>query len=186
MKKSNENPSLNCDEIEGLLIQGHFDKITQDQSLLVEEHLESCDRCRSYQKTLSGLQNSMQIDVGDKLTPDTDIRETIIQRMKTVKAQETGIFRSTWQYIRNVFEYRIPVYQPLLGGVLVLLIFFAVRELSFAPDPKSSKLQTFTQVETPILSQMSVIDNLEIIEAQKIGRSVREDTTLTRFIVSTM
>jgi hypothetical protein len=186
MKKSNENPSVNCDEIERLLIQRHFDEITQNQSLLVEEHLKSCDQCRSYQKILLSLQESMQIDAEDKLAPDPAIRQNIVQRMKTVKAQETGIFASGWHYIRSIFEYRIPVYQALFGVVLIALIFFAVKQYSSSTNQGPSEPRDLAHIETPLPAQMSVIDNLEIVKQQKIGRSVGEDITLTRFIVSTM
>jgi hypothetical protein len=186
MKKSNEKPSVNCDKTEGLLIQKHFDKIRPDQSLSVEEHLKSCERCRSYQKTLSGLQTSMQIAAEDKLAPDPAIRQNIIRRIKTVRAEEAGILARGWQYIRSGFQYRIPVYQALFGAVLIALIFFGVRQLPFSPGQEGPAWQGVARLQMPVSTEMSVIDNLEIVRQQKIGRNVKEDSTLTRFIVSTM
>ena len=186
MEKSNENPSLNCDQIEGLLIQRHFDQITQDQSLLVEEHLKCCDRCRSYQKILSCLQESMQIGTEDRLVPDPAIRENVIRRMKTVKAQQSGIFENIWQSVKGVFEYRVPVYQALFAVTLIALIFLGVRQLNFSTYQEAPSSQGVVQLQMPISTEVSVIDNLEIVKQQKIGRSVGEDINLTRFIVSTM
>lgn len=186
MKKSNENPHTNCDDVERLLIHRVFDELTPEVNLSVEKHLKSCDRCRSYQKTLLNLQNSIQIRAEEKLVPDPAIRQNIIQRMKTLKPVESGIFAKGWHFIRSVFEYRIPVYQPLAGAVLIMLIFLAGRQLSFSPDQKTPEPHSLTQIETPTPAQMSVIDNLEILKQQKIGRNVKEDTTLTRFIVTTM
>jgi hypothetical protein len=186
MKKSNEKPYINCDEIERLLIDRIFDELTQDESHLVREHLKSCDRCQGYQNTLVNLQNSMQISAEDKLTPNPAIRQNIMKRMKISKPAETGIFNISWHYIKNVFEYRIPVYQALFGVVLIALTFLAVKQISFSPHQKPSKLQSLAQIETSIPAQMSVIENLEIIEGQKIGRNVKEDTTLTRFIFTAM
>jgi len=186
MKKSNENPSLNCDDVERLLIHRIFDQLTPEVNLSVEKHLKSCDRCQSYQKTLLNLQNSIQIRAEEKLVPDPAIRQNIIQRMKTLEPQEAGFLRSTWQYVRSIFEYRIPVYQTLSGVVLIVLIFLAVNQISFSPDQKPPEPQSLTQIETPVPAQMNVVDNLDIIDKQKIGRNVKEDTTLTRFIVTTM
>jgi len=186
MKRSNENPNMNCNEIEALLIQRHFDEITRDQSLLVEKHLKSCGGCRSYQKTLLSLQNSMQIGPGEKLGPDPAIRQNIIGRMKTVRPQEPGIFVRGWHYIRGVFQYRVPVYQALFGVALIVLIFLGVRQLNFTTDRKYPSPQGVVQLQVPISTEVSVIDNLEIVKQQKIGRSVSEAITLTRFIVSTM
>jgi len=186
MKKSNETPHIDCDDIPRLLIDKIFDGLVQEENLLVEKHLKSCERCRSYRKTLLGLQNSMQIGAEEKLVPHPAIRQRIIQRMKVQRPERIGIFARGWCYIRNIFEYRIPVYQALSGVILIALIFFAVRQFPSSTDQKPPELQSVAQMETPIPSQMTVIDNLEIIKGQKIGQNVKEDTTLTRFIVSTM
>jgi hypothetical protein len=186
MKKSNESPNMDCDDIERLLTNRIFDKLTQDENLLVEEHLKSCDRCQSYQNALLNLQNSMEIGPEHELAPDPAIRENIIQRMKTLNPVETGIFAKSWHYVRNVFEYRVPVYQALSGLVLIALIYLTVGQLSFSPAQKPSEPQSLAQIETPTPTQMRVVDNLKIIDQQKIGQNVKDDTTLTRFIVTTM
>ncbi|KPL03010.1 MAG: hypothetical protein AMJ73_07915 [candidate division Zixibacteria bacterium SM1_73] len=186
MKKSNENTSLNCDDVERLLIHRIFDGLTPEANLSVEKHLKSCDRCRSYQKTLLNLQDSMQISTEEKLVPDPAIRQNIIRQMKTLRPVETGIFAKGWLFIRSIFAYRVPVYQPLAGVVLIVLIFLAGRQLPLSPGQKTPEPLGLTQIETPTPAQMSVINNLRIIEQQKIGRNVKEDSTLTRFIVTTM
>ena len=186
MKGSNEKPHSNCDDIEQLLVNRIFDELTHDKNLLVEEHLKSCAQCCNYQNTLLNLQNSMQIGTQEKLVPNPAIRENIIQRMKTLRPEEAGILRTTWQRLKSIFQYRIPVYQSLSALALIALIFLTVNQLSFSPDQKPSEVQSLTQIETPTPAQMSVIENLEIIDQQKIGRNVKEDTTLTRFIVTTM
>jgi hypothetical protein len=186
MKKSNENPHINCDDIEQLLIKKSIDELTEDENLLVEEHLKSCERCQSYQNTLSNLQHSMKTGAEEKLVPDPAIRENIIRRMKTLQPQETGILRNAWQHIRCVFEYRIPVYQTLSGVVVIVLIFLATKQISFSPGKQPPEPQSLVRMEMPEPTEMSVVDNLDIIAHQKIGRSAKEDTALTRFIVSTM
>jgi hypothetical protein len=186
MEKSNENPKVNCDDIQRLLVNKISDELTRDEHRLVEEHLKSCGHCRSYQNTLLKLQSSMQISEEEKLVPDPAIRENILQRMKTSQPQETGILRSTWQYVRSVFEYRVPVYQTLSGLALIALIFLATRQISFSPDQRPPEPRSLIRMEMPTPTQMSVVDNLDIIDKQKIGRSVTEDSALTRFIVSTM
>ncbi|MGB2768107.1 MAG: hypothetical protein WBC88_00070 [Candidatus Zixiibacteriota bacterium] len=185
MKKSNENKNMKCHEIEFLLIKKNFDELTSQESLLVEGHLESCDSCRSYQKTLSNLQDSMKVKT-EKLAPDPAIRESIIQRMEALKPERAGIAARGWHHIRDLLQHRIPVYQPLLGAVLVLLIFVGAKQLSLPTEEKPPDVQSLVQTEIVMPAQMSVIDNLEIIKTQKIGRSAGEDTTLARFIVSSM
>ncbi len=186
MKNPNENPKVNCDDIQRLLVNKISDELTRDEDRLVEEHLKSCGHCRSYQNTLLSLKDSMQIGRGEKLVPDPAIRENIIQRMKTSQPQETGILRSTWQYVKSVFQYRVPVYQTLSGLALIALIFLATKQISFSPDQRPPEPRSLVRMEMPAPTQMSVVDNLDILAHQKIGQSAKDDTTLTRFIVSTM
>lgn len=186
MKKSNEKPNTNCDSIQRLLVKKTSDELTSDESLLVGEHLKSCARCQSYQRTLLNLQDSMEISAQEKLVPDPAIRENLIQRMRIQRSQKAGILSSTWRNIRSMLQYRIPIYQPLSGLVVIALIFLMVSHLSFSPDQEPLESQGLAQIQTPTPVQMSVVDNLDIIGRQKIGRNVKEDTTLTRFIVTSM
>jgi hypothetical protein len=183
MENPNENKKMKCDEIEFLLIKRNFDELTMKESLLVEEHLEDCDSCRSYQKTLSNLQDSMKVST-ERLVPNPAIRERVIERMEALKPQQAGIVVRSWHFVRELLGHRIPVYQPILGAVLVLLVFFGTRQLFVPTVEKTPDIQTPVRTQMVIPAQMSVMDNLGIVKAQKIGRSAGEDTTLTRFIVS--
>jgi hypothetical protein len=185
MKEPNKKSSTNCDDIEQLLIKRNIDGLTQNENLLVEKHLKFCERCKNYQSTLLNLQESMQIEPEEKLIPDPAIRQNIIQRMRAAQSKEQGIFQNGWQYIRTALEYRIPVYQTLLGIVLIFLISLSINRLFLTPEKEPLKLQSFAQIETLTSSQMSVIENLDILDQQKIGRTVKEDPSLTRFTVTT-
>jgi hypothetical protein len=186
MKESNNAPDVNCDGIEQLLIKRSLEELTDQENRLIQEHLRDCDVCRSYQSALLKLKDSMQISAKDKLAPDPSIRETVIKRMKSLKPQEAGFLGRAYQSVMRLFEYRIPVYQALSGAVLVVLIFLAVKQFSFTAEQKTTRLHNVAQIETSIPAQMRVMDDLGIIDQQKIGQNVKDDTTLTRFIVTTM
>jgi hypothetical protein len=185
MKKSNENRNMKCDEIEFLLIKKNFDELARRESLLVEEHLKSCDSCRSYQQTLSSLQESMKVGT-ERLVPDPAIRENIIRRMVALRPKQAGVVVGGWHYVRDLLRHRIPLYQPLLGAVLVLLIFVGAKQLSSPAVEKPAVDQSLIRTEAVVPAQMSVMHNLDVVKAQKIGRSAGEDTTLARYIVSSM
>jgi hypothetical protein len=106
--------------------------------------------------------------------------------MKSLKPQEAGFLDRVYQSVIHIFEYRIPVYQALSGAVLIALIFLAVKQFNFTPEQKATGLHNVAQIETSLPAQMRVMDNLGIIDQQKIGQNVKDDTTLTRFIVTTM
>ncbi len=173
---------MRCDDIERLLVNRLLGELTTDENLLVEEHLRICPQCRSYQIGLLNMQNAMQAEGEERLTPDPAIRRAIVGRMKALRSQKTGPLAKTWQHVRGVFAYRIPVYQALFSAALILLIFIGAKQLTFSTGGEVTQ----ARLGEAVPSQMSVIDNLEILKQQKIGLSAKEDTTLARFIVSTM
>jgi len=185
MKNLNKNPNIDCENIRGLLIKKSMEKLTSEESLLVENHLKSCQGCLSYQNTLLNLENSMRAHAKEKPVPDPAIRRNIVRQMKIRRAKDAGIFKTTWQYIRAILGYRIPVYQALFSVALILVISLGVKQLPFPTEKKSPEQIGFAQMNESVSSQLNVIESLKIIEKQKIGRTAQEDSSLTQFIVST-
>jgi hypothetical protein len=184
MKESNDHPIASCDDVELLLSKRLVDELTGDEKQLVDKHLKSCSRCLSYERILLSIQDSMQIKAEEKLAPHPAICQQIVQRMKDLGPQETGILRKTYHSFIHLFEYRIPVYQALTGVILIFLLFLGVSHLPFTVGQKPEGLQTITQTDTSAPAQLKVLDNLDIIGKQKIGQNVKEDSTLTQFIVT--
>lgn len=186
MKKSDENPKMSCDDAEQLLIKSSIEELTEDENLLLDAHLRSCQRCRSFQSALVNMRDSMRISAKEEFVPDPAVRQNILREVKALKLKQPGIFSRGWQYVRNVFEYRIPVYQTLAGAALIVLLFLAVRQLSTTSPQRPAEPRSVAQIERPLPVQIGVLDNLDILDRQKIGRNAKEDSSLTRFIVSTM
>lgn len=183
MKESNKKPFLNCDDIEQLLIQKSIDGLSEDESRFIQEHLKSCGRCKSFQNALLNLQDSMQDGRIDKLVPDPAIREKVIQKMRSLKHQEAGILGKTYKTIRSILEYRIPAYQALPVVVLLILMFLTVERFPSGVRHEPAGVHSIAETGISVPTQLRVIDNLGIIDQQKIGQSVKDDTTLARFIV---
>jgi len=184
MKKTNESSSIQCDEVQHLLVKKDVDGLTPKENLLLADHLKSCERCRSYQSALSNVRGSVQMDSEEKLMPDPAIRHNILRSMSALKEKETSVLSSWWQFAAKILAYRIPVYQTLAGAVLVIVISSGINQLLLTTERETLKQQTFARVETAGPTQIRVTENLKIIEQQKIGRTAKEDVALTRFLVT--
>lgn len=184
MKKTNENSSIRCDEVEHLLVKKDVDGLTPEENLLLEDHLKSCERCRSYQNALLNVRRSVQIVSEEKLIPDPAVRHNILQSMSAPKEKETSVLSSWWQFAARILAYRIPVYQTLAGVVLIIVISSGINQLFLTTQRETLKQQTFARIETTGLTQIRITENLQIIEQQKIGRSAKEDVALTQFLVT--
>ena len=157
--------------------------MAKEKKYVVKKHLQSCEHCQNYQQVLLKLKN---VSMNDGLIPNPRIRKHIIQRVKEKRATTAVTWKNSWQHVKNIFEYRIPVYQALVGAAFILIIFMMSNKLSSSMFPKSTKEYRFTNVEIPVASQMNVINNLQSFEHQKIGKNVKEDSVMSQYIVPAM
>lgn len=184
MKESRDQPTFNCEDVELLLNKCLVNELTKEEKQVVDTHLKSCNRCLRYERILFSLQESVQIKSEERLIPRPEIRQHIVQRMKDLRPQESRVLRKTYHFFIRLFEYRIPVYQSLTGMILIFLLFLGLKHFPFTFEQRPERLQIATQMDTTTPAQLKVLDNLEIIGRQKIGQNVKEDSTLTQFIVT--
>jgi hypothetical protein len=186
MKNLHKNQTMKCDAIEQLIIKQGIEKLSADENNILQSHLKSCVHCQDYQNQLVSLQSSIMISVKSSLQPDPAILQNLMKRMNAFKSPKHRTVDSPWQKLLNILEYRIPVYQGLIGLACSLLIFVAINYFSFSSQHKTGSSEYSINVADSSFYQINVIKNLQIIEQQKIGKNVREDSLLTRFIVSSM
>jgi len=186
MRKSNNIRNSKCEHIEDLLIKQNLEELRENEKNLVQEHLTTCINCRNYQQQLADIQNTMTVSQKSPLTPTPSIRQTLFNQMKNKKLKKHSALKAPWQWLLEILEYRIPVYQGLICFACILLIFIASNYFSFSNQHDSVTSQYNKMTIDTTFYQINVIKNLQIIEQQKIGKNVSEDTLLTRFIVSSM
>ncbi|MBN1684735.1 MAG: hypothetical protein JW855_04815 [Gammaproteobacteria bacterium] len=186
MKNVYKNQIVKCDTVEDLLIKQSIEILSADENSLLENHLKTCVHCQEYQNQLVSIQSSMTIDQKSQLKPDPAIHQLLKQRMNAFKPIKHRTVDSPWQRFRNILEYRIPVYQGLIGLACSILIFVAINYFSLSNHQQTRSSEYSINMADTTFYQINVINNLQIIEQQKIGRNVKEDSLLTRFIVSSM
>lgn len=186
MKYSHKNQTVKCDAVEELLIKQNFESLSEDKNTLLQNHLKNCKHCQDYQNQLASLPSSITISEKSLLKPDPAIRQSLLNRMKALKPKKHRVFDSLWQKMLSILDYRIPVYQGLIGLACSLLIFVVIHYFSFSNQHQPGSPQYELSMADTTFYQINVIKNLQIIEQQKIGKNVREDSLLTRFIVSSM
>jgi hypothetical protein len=186
MKDPNEKKAPSCDMIEQLLVNRTCDRLTKEEERLIREHLAVCAHCRDYQTSLEEVVKAIKPQERGDLVPNPAIRENILKRVGMPRPQEIGVLGRAWKSTRSAFAHPIPVYQAVLGAALIFLLSLGLRHLPSSAVREVSPPRPLVRMEATLPSQLGVIDNLEIVKQQKIGQSVTEDTTLTRFIVSSM
>jgi len=186
MKNLYNNLPITCETIEELSIKQAIETLSADENNLLKQHLKTCVHCQEFQNQLASLQSSITISEKSPLKPDPAIHQSLMKRMNAYYQIKRGTVDSFWQRLVNFLEYRIPVYQGLIGLAGSLLILVAINYFSFSGQQQSDRPEYPTNPSDTSFYQINVIKNLQIIEEQKIGKSVSEDSLLTRFIVTAM
>ena len=186
MKEFDENRKIKCEDIEKLLIKQEIENLSREERNLIQQHVQTCINCQDYQTQLASIENSMEINQSSLLQPDPAIRQKLINRFEVLKAKKHRFINIIWQSLLSMLEYRIPVYQGLIGVASFILIFVVIHSSSFSFRHQADRLNYTPMMADTTFSEINVIKNLQIIEHQKIGKNVNEDSLLTRFIVSSM
>ncbi|MCU0645923.1 MAG: zf-HC2 domain-containing protein [bacterium] len=186
MKDFNQSKIANCEHAEELLVRQIFEDLTENETQDLNDHLKICMHCQSYRLQLTSFQQSINIENSRLLKPDPAIRKRIIRQMKSWQPKRISFVQVIWQRLLGMLQYRIPVYQGVIGMAVSLLIFLAVNYFSISTKHAPKVAPEFHAMKEVAATQVNVINSLDILEQQKIGRSAIEDTSLTRFIVTAL
>jgi len=183
MQKSDKNI---CEKIEEILINQKVDNVSEEEKRILSNHLDSCENCKKHQFVFDEIQNVVEIEQNSKLIPNPEIRENLLNRMKENQPDKTSILSNVMSSLKSVFSYRIPVYQAAVGIISLFLISFALGKLPFQDQLPNSDERAFNSINELSLSQTNILDSLKILNKQKIGLNVSEDTVFTKYINATM
>lgn len=175
-----------CQHVEELLVRQMFEELTAHETHDLNNHLTICAHCQGYRRQLASFQQSINIKNSRSLRPDPAIQKRILQQMKSLHPKRASFIQIMWQKMLGMLQYRIPVYQGVIGLAVSVLIFLAINYFSISTNIHPIAAPEFQAMEEVTATQLNVVSSLEIIKGKKIGKSVNEDTLLTRFIVTSM
>lgn len=158
-------------------------QIENDSEL--SDHLNICIHCQKYLENLTLLKNKMKKPPLKNLKPNS----AIIKNMITYKNIKAGLPKrkpsNILDSLREVIEFRIPVYQVLSGILIIFMIFIYMSwQLNWfggrVHQIQNSEIQTATSS-----SDLYVLDTLVLSNPEQ-GQNAKEDSVLIRFLVPTM
>ena len=179
MKKINH---LNCSEIENLIIQKYINDLDTEQLTFVEKHLKNCVRCQEFQATLISLNRAMKIEINEFLKPAPKVYQTILNRMSQIYDKKTNFLDDIVEKIYSILDYRIPLYQGMIGMVLIGLLVWGTLSLPFGNPQTQLNISVQPRSEQSQFRQLNILNSYDVLKNQKIGKSVSEDTMLIKFL----
>jgi len=184
MSNTNNNSEIKCSDIRQILIKKNYEKLGENLICSLHEHLISCPDCQQFEHSLMNVQSAMKITSKDKMLPDPKIRTFLVNRLKKEKMEKQNIFSVVSHRIWKILDFRIPVYQGIIGFAIIILIFLGLNNSQLWDSQPSVESFEYTPVEQ--LNQVNVINSLKFIQEQKIGKTVQEDTILTHLLYTVM
>jgi len=184
ISKKSKNSDV-CEEIKRFIIEQQDEELIGDQDKLIYDHLDACQNCSNYYQTILKMEESFIYNELD-LQPDPMIRRNLVSRLRKKKIErETGLKRY-FDKLFGVFEYRIPVYQAVFAFFILFALVFTIDQVSISQRPAGLDGTTYFYMDQTILINSQSVDNIKLIEEYKCGRNVKEDSILTRYLVSAM
>jgi len=186
MKKKSSLTKISCSEIEELLIKQRMleNDLKTPENEALKTHLATCEECAKYQSILLNVSHSLDVENEFRLTPNSEIKETLSVRLRAKKIRVPKA-DSTQKSFFDFLRIKIPVYQAAVGTFLLFLVFYAVSDFGLGNQEKLDSLPA-TFNERPIADSLTMIQNIRLLESQKLGRNIEEDSLLIRFIVTSV
>jgi len=186
MASFNKESKITCSNIESLLIKGKLEEITNIEQKMIRNHIEVCEKCRNYESVLINISDTMKIDKRSTIKSSPAIKKNILHKMKSIYNNEYKSYKTNWNKLWSVFEYRIPIYQALSIMVVVFLVLFGLNYINVTNIDKSTQRNVLKHSEKLSSSYADTSDSLQRFNDQNIGRNIQEDSLLIRFVVTSM
>jgi len=183
MNMKDKKNGLACDAAQELLIKKDFASLAKDEIFALAEHLQQCGHCVAFQNNLENLHNLIHAAAPESLAPDPAIREYVRSKIKSQR-QAAGLDKIRLAGL-DILNFKIPVYQAVLGMAVVAVMFLALDKLNARGDGEITKRARMTQTENQMLAPPAVLNHVAEIDSQKIGRTVADDSLLMKFMVTT-
>ncbi len=183
MKKRSSLTKIRCSEIEELLIKQRIvDDLKTAESEALKTHLATCEECTKYQRVLLNVSHFVAIENEFGLAPNSELKKDLSGRLraKNIRVPKAD---STQKSFLDFLKIKIPIYQAAVGTLLLFLVFYAVNDFGLGNEERLDTTSR-AQIERSIVDSLTMMQNIRLLESQKLGRNITEDSLLIRFIVT--
>lgn len=181
MLQKNITPKT-CNDLEDLIARKKRGFLSTDDTAWLENHLEICEECQNYAVLLENLHD--ELSPAAPPTPDPQILEHLTQRLASEKQQKAPLGERVIDTIAALLKYRMPVYRAAFGlGILLMLLVYSgnVQNGSNSMPAQSSGHGAYFLADTTEMQ-----DTLFFDAGDATGRSMKDDSLLSRFLHSVM
>jgi hypothetical protein len=185
MNKEDKSQDDNCTNYQEKIFELFDKNLSVNSDSTLSDHIKNCQNCQIYLQNLDILKNRMSDSPSKSLKPDSRIQQNIIAYNNIKKGLQSTKPNPFWDSIRDIFEYRVPVYQALSGVVVVFMLFLYISNSIVSPGKRTTMSEYSGEQKDITSSELYVLDTLSLNKPER-GQNAKEDSVLISFLVPTM
>lgn len=175
-----------CQNVQNILLNMQQDHLLSTENSRIRKHMKYCQSCREFQENLNYLRAGMRVDAKLKIEPRKSTRQVLVSRFREVHRKTDPGFLKFLEKLKLLFSYRIPLYQALAATVVVALfiLFFSQSYIQQEAGKIPGALSTVH--DSIDVGLMDIRINLNFMDENNTGRNLKEDSSLTRYITTSL
>jgi hypothetical protein len=185
MDKSYKSENRQCADYQERMVELFDTGLSLKGDKELKKHTDNCYACQSYLKSLLIFRKQMNQTPDKQLQPDPNILNNILSYKKAKKALRHTKSDTILINIRELLEYKIPVYQALGGVVVVIMMFLYLSGSFVSPGDRSIYIDYSGNEEGLTSSELYLVDSLSLHRPDR-GQNAKEDSVLMNFLVPSM
>ncbi|MCK4892524.1 MAG: hypothetical protein KAT07_01090 [Calditrichia bacterium] len=175
-----------CQLIQNLLLKKETDILSDSEQSQLVSHLEKCEVCRNYQEKINQLHANMKIDESSVLEPRENTRQYLLSRIEQMNKRPRIWYHDFLEKIKSLLGYRIPVYQAMLAFAVIALFILVLSQaylIQTVPEKQNFFSSGYDSVD---INMPDLRVHLNFIDEDKMGRNLKEDSILARYIIKSL
>lgn len=137
---------------------------------------------RTWQRILDVLRPECETH----LVASPAIRFRVKRKLQEQSALSAQGPRSFSGYLMALLRIPIPLYRAALAGIAIIVTAAALGSFSNETEVDTRGRTTTMLLERPLTDSLTIINNIRRMENRKVGKNIREDSLLIRFIITSV
>lgn len=167
-----------CADVSDLIAKQYKVTLTGDEAGRLAAHLDECPECREAAAVWMRLHETLNAPAAGDVVPDPQLQRQLRRHLRRRHYPTRKGIAPIWKGLQHLLNLRVPLYQAALGILLLLALFYFSDPL---PPNSGESAAPFQNVQF-LADSTERSDTLQIDTSRQPGRSIKDDSLLSRFM----
>lgn len=174
----NKTQVSQCADMAELIAKKYSRRLNAAEAGRLAAHLEDCHDCRAAAPFWMRLHEALDAPAAGDVAPNPQLQQQLRRHLRRRRYPAWRGIGKVWNSLQHLLSLRVPLYQAALGILLLLALFFLGDPL---PPDAGESAAPFQNVQF-LADSTERSDTLQIDTSRQPGRSIKDDSLLSRFI----